>query len=79
MFSIFKEYDPEIHFILPEVHHLEKIAQDFGYENEENILNIWIYYNTLCQMRYVSLFKDLYPLPQIVRNVIVLAIESYKD
>lgn len=60
--SIFKRHDPELVFYLPNLEDLETVSREFGYKNKENIINFWIYYSTLSQMRYVNLLKDIYPL-----------------
>ena len=43
------------------------------------MLNIWLFYSTLSQMRYVSLAREVYPLEEVIKCIISIAVENYKD
>lgn len=79
MLTMFKRYDPELSFILPNMADLARIASDFGYRENPNMVDIWLYYTVLSQMRYVNLVKDICPQEDVVKSVINLGVENYKD
>lgn len=71
--------DEQLSFQLPTVASLSNVLEgSYGYSLPfERLIELWEYFTTASQMRYINILKEIYPLDEVIKAIMTIVSKGY--